>query len=132
MREKYRTYTCEAAAKMYEVVSLFKISFWTCSSLVLYVWIRMRPFRLNFFLLISEVKWNWIRLACVSLVYFKNSGLFFASFRFKYFAWLHLSYVRFEAKRRANLFFALNISFHLKKPTFFTFFCFAIFVSYII
>ncbi len=68
---------------------------------------RERPFRLKI--------GNWIRFACVSLVHFKNSGLFF---RFKFFASLHLSYVRFEAKRRANLFFASNISFHCRKHFF--------------
>jgi hypothetical protein len=46
--------------------------------LVLYT--RVRPFRLNFFSLISEIKQNWIHFACVSLVHLKNSILIFRFF----------------------------------------------------
>ena len=77
----------------------------------------MHPFRLKFFSLISEIKRNWICFRCVSLAHYKISLLFFAYFRFKFFASLHFSNFRFEAKQSEakfksifSLFFALNFS----------------------
>ncbi len=54
------------------------------------------PVSLKLFSIISEIKRNWNRLACVSLVQLKNSVIFF---RFKFFASLQLSYFRFDAKQ---------------------------------
>ncbi len=79
----------------------------------------MRPFRFKkIFSLISEIKRNWIRFTCVSLVHYKFHlyfSLLFAYFRFKFFASLHFSNFRFETKQSEaefkyifSLFFALN------------------------
>jgi hypothetical protein len=91
-------------------------------------------FALKFFSLKSEIKRNWIRFTCVSLVHYKFTSIFsllFAYFHLKFFASLHFSNFRFEAKQSEakfksifplfcfisffSLFFALNFSlrFHL-------------------
>jgi hypothetical protein len=57
---------------------------------------RMRPFRLQFFSLLSEIKRILICFTCVSLFHYKISLLFF---RFKFFASLRFSNFRFEAKQ---------------------------------
>jgi hypothetical protein len=56
-----------------------------------------------------SIKRNWIRIACVSLVHLQISVLFFRYFSLL-FASLQLSYFRFEAKRKENLFFRFKIN----------------------
>jgi hypothetical protein len=86
---------------------------------------RVRPFRLkNLFLLISEIKRIWIRFTCVSLFHYKISLLFFCFFSLifasEFFAPLHFSNFRFEAKEREAKFKSIFSLFWL----FFTFFGF--------
>ncbi len=98
-----------------------------------YLTLGWARFAKKMFSLISEIKRIWIRFTCVSLFHYKISLLFF---RFKFFASLHLSNFRFEAKQSEakfksifslfltffSLFFAI---FHI----FFAFFHFQIFAS---
>ncbi len=66
------------------------------------------------FLLISEIKRIWIRFTCVSLFHYKISLLFFASFRFNFFASLHFSHFCFEVKQREAKFKSIfSLFFHI-------------------
>ncbi len=59
-------------------------------------------FALNFFSLISEIKWNWILFTCVSLFHYKISLLFFRFFSLislQILASLHFSNFCFEVKQ---------------------------------
>ncbi len=82
-------------------------------------------FALNFFSLVSEIKWNWILFTCVSLFHYKISLHFFRFFSLislQIFASLHFSnFFRSETKRSKIqvYFFAFFAFFH-----FFCFFCF--------
>jgi hypothetical protein len=51
---------------------------------------RVRPFRKNFFSLISEIKRIWIRFTCVSLFHYKISLLFFRLFSLQIFLFASL------------------------------------------
>ncbi len=89
-------------------------------------------FALNFFSLISEIRWNWILFTCVSLFHYKISLLFFRFFSLislQIFASLHFLF-RSETKQREIqvYFFAFFAFFHFFR-FFFVFFCFFLLFS---
>jgi hypothetical protein len=79
---------------------------------------RVRPFCLKFFLLISEIKRNWIRFTCVSLVHYDISLLFcrfflliFASNFLLRFTVVIFASKRNKGKRNSSLFFRFFLAF---------------------
>jgi hypothetical protein len=73
---------------------------------------RVRPFRSKNFLLLSEIKRNWIRFTRVSLVYYKISLQFFCFFSLIFapnfllrFTLVILASKRNKGKRNSSLFF---------------------------
>jgi hypothetical protein len=70
------------------------------------------------FSLLSEKKRNWIRFACVSLVYFKKSVPFFRFFSLQIFRFASTYLFSLRSETKGKPFFASNISFRFKKHLF--------------
>ncbi len=82
--------------------------------------IRVSPFRLKKFSLISEMKRIWIRFTCVSLFYYKISLLFYRFFSLIFasnvllrITWVIFASKRNKAKRISSLFFCFLSLFSL-------------------
>ncbi len=82
--------------------------------------IRVRPFHLKNFLLISEIKRIWIRFTCVSLFHYKISLLFFRFFSLIFASNFSLRFTLIIRSEIQVYFFRFFLFFF----TFFRFFCF--------